>query len=171
MARRSCVECLEKDVTIEQPGAPLAAFCSNECRLAFHATGTATARPPLQGGVVLDIEAETLANTHFRRVVHTDPGRMQLVLMAITPEDAEIGLEEHRETQFFRVEAGQGRALIGGATVALYPGVALVVAGGVSHNIQNTSKAHALKLYTIYVPPHHADRHVDARRPSESDDL
>jgi hypothetical protein len=41
----------------------------------------------------------------------------------------------------------------------------------VSHNIQNTSKAHALKLYTIYVPPHHADRHVDARRPSESDDL
>ena len=58
-------------------------------------------------GFIGDIEALTVGNTHFRRVLYT--GRnLQLVLMTLKPGE-EIGTETHQgNDQFFRVEKGRG---------------------------------------------------------------
>ena len=64
-------------------------------------------------GFVEDIEALTLGNTDFRRVLYTTK-ELQLVLMAIQPGN-EIGEEIHDDvTQFFRFEAGEGEVWIDG---------------------------------------------------------
>ena len=54
-------------------------------------------------GFIGDIEALTIANAYFRRVLYT--GRnLQLVLMTLQPGE-EIGAEVHDDRdQFFRVE-------------------------------------------------------------------
>ncbi len=105
-------------------------------------------------GYVTDIERATLENEEFRRVLFTGPS-LQLVLMTL-PRGGEIGEEVHVDhDQFLRVEAGTGRALLGGHTHELQDGSAVVVPAGVRHNVINTSRDTALKLYTLYSPPEH----------------
>lgn len=105
-------------------------------------------------GYLTNIERSTLRNKNFRKVLFTGP-HSQLVLMSLKPGE-EIGLETHHTIdQFFRVEAGQGKALLNGKEHELESGSALVVPAGTQHNIINVSPDADLKLYTIYSPAAH----------------
>jgi mannose-6-phosphate isomerase-like protein (cupin superfamily) len=106
-------------------------------------------------GFVTDIEKESEENGYFRKVLYTS-AYMQLVVMSIEPGD-EIGEEVHGQDQFIRVEGGTGTAILDGEEYPLTDGVAVVIPAGTKHNIVNRSETEALKLYTIYAPPHHAD--------------
>ena len=121
-------------------------------------------------GFYQNIEEETLANDNFRKVLYTGK-HSQLVLMSLKPNE-EIGLETHSENdQFFRIEAGNGRAIIDGNTYELHDGIAIIVPAGAEHNIINDSDTEALKLYTIYSPPHHKDGISFAdKEPAEASD-
>ena len=114
-------------------------------------------------GFSSNIEEETLNNNDFRRVLYTG-SHSQLVLMSLKPME-EIGLEKHADNdQFFRIEEGQGKCIIGGNEYELSDGVAIVVPAGAEHNVINTSTTEDLKLYTIYSPPHHKDGIVRATK-------
>ncbi len=105
-------------------------------------------------GYVVNIEKKALENKYFREVLFTGP-HSQLVVMSIAPGE-DIGMETHNNVdQFFRVEAGIGRAVLNGREYALEDGSAVVVPAGTEHNIINSSKSEPLKLYTIYSPPNH----------------
>ncbi len=107
-------------------------------------------------GFFVDIEAATLANPHFRQVLYTGH-HSQLVLMTLKPGE-EIGQEVHHDTdQFFRFEQGEGKCLIDGHEYQVGDGSAVFVPAGAEHNVINTSATEALKLYTLYSPPHHQD--------------
>lgn len=107
-------------------------------------------------GYVIDIEKKTLENPHFREVLFTAPN-LQLVVMTLQPGE-DIGLETHDEgDQFFRVEAGEGEALLDGERHPLHDGSIVVIPAGVEHNISNTSASEPLRVYTIYTPPEHPD--------------
>ncbi len=107
-------------------------------------------------GYHADIEKITLRNEYFREVLFTGP-HSQLVVMAIKPGD-EIGQEIHNgNDQFFRIEAGKGKAVLAGKEYPLEDGMVVVVPAGVQHNIINTSANEMLKLYTIYSPPQHPE--------------
>lgn len=106
-------------------------------------------------GFTGDIEALTLANDDFRKVVYTG-AHLQLVLMTLRPGE-EIGLEVHTDRdQFFRVEAGSGEIHIDGAVTRLEADDAAIVPAGASHNVRNVGEVD-LKLYTLYGPPEHRD--------------
>ncbi|HXY87105.1 MAG TPA: cupin domain-containing protein [Candidatus Acidoferrales bacterium] len=114
-------------------------------------------------GFCIDIEAATLENGNFRKVLYTSK-HSQLVLMSLKPRE-DIGMEVHEENdQFFRFEKGQGKCVIDGNEYELSDGVAVVVPAGAQHNIINTSKTEDLKLYTIYSPAHHKDGIVRATK-------
>jgi len=114
-------------------------------------------------GFCTDIEEETLENGNFRKVLYTSK-HSQLVLMSLKPLE-EIGMEVHEENdQFFRFERGLGLCIIDGNEYEVGDGVAVVVPAGAQHNIINTSKTDALKLYTIYSPAHHKDKIVRATK-------
>lgn len=121
-------------------------------------------------GFSQNIEEETLANDKYRKVLYTGK-HSQLVLMSLEPNQ-EIGLETHSENdQFFRIEAGNGTAVVDGNTYKLQDGTALIVPAGAEHNIINDSATEALKLYTIYSPPHHRDGiSFDDRETAEASD-
>ncbi|OGE87864.1 MAG: cupin [Candidatus Doudnabacteria bacterium RIFCSPLOWO2_02_FULL_49_13] len=102
-----------------------------------------------------NIERLTLANENFRQVLYTAKFS-QLVLMSLKPGE-EIGEEIHEGDQFFRLEKGQGRAAVAGASYDLAEGDVLIVPAGCKHNIINVSTTDFLKLYTLYSPPHHRD--------------
>lgn len=120
-------------------------------------------------GFVTNIEAETLENEDFRRVLYT-ASHCQLVLMSI-PAGEEIGEEVHDVDQFIRVEEGEGQSILDGVERDLTDGSAIVIPAGVRHNIKNRSTSDALKLYTIYAPPHHEDGVVHAtKQEAEKDD-
>lgn len=105
-------------------------------------------------GYVANIEKKSLENKYFREVLFTGP-HSQLVVMSIAP-DEDIGMETHNNVdQFFRIEAGIGRAVLNGKEYDLEDGSAVVVPAGTEHNIINSSKSEPLKLYTIYSPPNH----------------
>lgn len=107
-------------------------------------------------GYLTNIEQDTLANDHFRKVLYTAK-HSQLVLMSLLPGE-EIGMEVHGENdQFLRIEQGTGRAILDGVEHELVDGSAVVVPAGTNHNIINTSETDNLKLYTIYSPAHHKD--------------
>lgn len=107
-------------------------------------------------GFSTNIEQDSLENSYFRKVIYTAPN-LQVVLMTLQPGE-EIGLETHEHgDQFFRVEAGDGEALIGGETHKLSDGISIVIPAGEEHNVINTSKSEPLRMYTIYTPPEHAD--------------
>lgn len=117
-------------------------------------------------GYVGNIEAETASNTDFRRVLYTAHNQ-QLVVMAI-PAGDEIGEEVHPENdQFIRIEAGEGCAVLQGERHDIRDGYVVIIPAGVRHNIINTG-AEALKLYTLYSPPHHRDGVV---HPTKADAL
>lgn len=105
-------------------------------------------------GYVKDIESVAIDNDDFRRVLYT-ARNCQLVVMALKPQE-DIGAEAHKLDQFFRVEQGQGEAVLDGVKTAIKPGYAVVVPAGARHNIINTG-TEPLKLYTIYSPPNHRD--------------
>ena len=107
-------------------------------------------------GFSANIEQETLANNDFRRVLYTGKHH-QLVLMSL-PAGSEIGSEVHRENdQFFRFEAGVGKVIVDDTEHVVADGSAVIVPAGSRHNVINTSDSQALKLYTLYAPPHHKD--------------
>ena len=107
----------------------------------------------LAGGFGVNIEKETVDNTNFRKVLYTT-AQMQLVVMSV---DVDIGEEVHRgTTQFLRVEAGQGVAVIDGKKYTLKDGDSVVVPSGSRHNIINIGDK-PLKLYSLYAPPHHPE--------------
>ncbi|NCN45209.1 MAG: cupin domain-containing protein [Candidatus Pacebacteria bacterium CG10_big_fil_rev_8_21_14_0_10_36_11] len=102
------------------------------------------------------IENITLENNFFRKVLFTAKN-MQLVAMALQPNE-DIGMEVHEDNdQFFRFEAGSGKVIIDGQEFTVKDGDAVIVPAGAQHNIINTSSSEMLRLYTIYAPAHHAD--------------
>jgi len=102
------------------------------------------------------IEDLTVKNTNFRQVLYTGK-HCQLVLMSLQPGE-EIGAEVHADNdQFFRFEAGSGKVVIDGNESAVSDGDAVSVPAGANHNVINTSVSEALKMYTLYAPPHHQD--------------
>ncbi len=105
-------------------------------------------------GFTTNIEKLTSENDNFRKVLYTDKNS-QLVLMSLLPGE-EIGEEVHDVDQFLRVETGIGTAVLDGVTHAIADGSVVIVPAGVKHNIIN-SDAGAMKLYTLYMPPHHRD--------------
>lgn len=110
---------------------------------------------------VTDIERTTRENENFREVLFTGP-KSQLVVMSLRPGE-DIGMETHGDIdQFLRVEAGTGKAILDGVEHDLADGSAVVIPAGTKHNVVNTSTSEALKLYTIYTPPEHADGTVHA---------
>ena len=108
-------------------------------------------------GYVGPIEAETLKNEYFRRVLFTGK-HAQLVVMCLHPGE-EIGNEIHPNVdQFFRIEEGQAKFVFDGKEVHLvHAGDAVVVPAGTYHNVINISLSKPLRLYTIYTPPNHPD--------------
>jgi len=105
-------------------------------------------------GYVQDIEGIARHNEDFRKVLYTAE-HCQLVVMALKPKE-EIGAEVHKLDQFFRVEQGNGEAVMDGVRTTIRAGFAVVVPAGARHNIINTG-AEPLKLYTLYSPPNHRD--------------
>lgn len=103
-----------------------------------------------------NIEQLTIENDSFRKVLYTGK-HSQLVLMSLQPGE-EIGIEVHTENdQFFRFEQGQGIVVIDDNEYHVRDGSAVIVPAGTTHNVQNTSESDSLKLYTLYMPPHHKD--------------
>jgi mannose-6-phosphate isomerase-like protein (cupin superfamily) len=104
-------------------------------------------------GFVENIEDLSVKNAYFRQVLYTAEN-CQLVVMSLKPKE-EIGVEVHTVDQFFRVEEGEGTAIINGIQTALKAGSGIIVPAGAEHNI--IAGDAVLKLYTIYSPPHHKD--------------
>lgn len=105
-------------------------------------------------GYVTNIEKLSLENTNFRKVLYTDKNS-QLVLMSLLAGE-EIGEEVHDVDQFLRVEKGTGTAILSDTPHDLADGSVIIVPAGTKHNIINTG-ADEMKLYTLYMPPHHKD--------------
>ena len=105
-------------------------------------------------GYVQNIDALTIGNDHFRRVLYT-AGNCQLVVMALKPGE-EIGAETHTLDQFFRIEAGTGEVVLNGVRTQIGAGFAVIAPAGMKHNIVNSGGV-PMKLYTIYSPPNHRD--------------
>lgn len=113
-----------------------------------------------------NIETATVENANYRTVVWT--GRyMQVTLMSI-PVGESIGLEVHEENdQFLRIEAGEGRCVMGPAEDQLNfqqdvsDDWSIQVPAGVWHDVINTG-SEPLRLYSIYSPVHHAQGRVHA---------
>ncbi|WP_227994908.1 cupin domain-containing protein [Oceanobacillus sp. CFH 90083] len=108
---------------------------------------------------VIDIENAAEANTNYRTALWTGE-HLQVTLMSI-PAGSDIGLEVHPDTdQFLRIEEGEGTVQMGNRqdNLTIQQQVeedsAIMVPAGTWHNITNTGDE-ALKLYTIYAPPHH----------------
>ncbi|MFH1454921.1 MAG: cupin domain-containing protein [bacterium] len=110
----------------------------------------------MKKGFVANIEKETLDNNNFRKVLYTSK-HGQVVVMSLLPNE-EIGMEVHETSdQFFRIDSGEGKVIIDGEEAKFSDGFAIVVPAGSQHNVINTSSDKPLKLYTIYMPPHHKD--------------
>ncbi|GEN87776.1 cupin domain-containing protein [Oceanobacillus sp. FSL W8-0428] len=108
---------------------------------------------------IIDIENAAEANTNYRTALWTGE-HLQVTLMSI-PVGSDIGLEVHPDTdQFLRIEEGEGTVQMGNRqdNLTIQQHVeedsAIMVPAGTWHNITNTGDE-ALKLYTIYAPPHH----------------
>jgi len=107
-----------------------------------------------------DIEHETRANTNYRTVAWTGK-YLQVTLMSI-PVGESIGLEAHPETdQFLRLDAGQGKCVMGAAKDDLTfeqevsDGWSVQVPAGTWHDIINTGDT-PMQVYAVYAPTHHA---------------
>jgi mannose-6-phosphate isomerase-like protein (cupin superfamily) len=117
----------------------------------------------MKKGYKNNIEKLAVQNTDFRRVLYT-AADCQLVLMSLLPGE-EIGMEVHKGgDQFFRFESGTGKVMINESEYDVEGGDAVIVPMGAQHNVINTSDTEALKLYTLYTPPHHKDGIVRATR-------
>lgn len=119
---------------------------------------------------VRNIEKDTLSNQSYRKVVYTDAGEIQLVLMSLAPGET-IPCETHKDVaQFIRVEAGHGLCKIGKEpkeTYQIEDGTSLTIPSGIYHCFENTDKRQHLKLYSIYSPPEHPANRHQRRQPKE----
>jgi len=107
-------------------------------------------------GYTSNIEKKTLKNKNFRKVLYT-ANHLQLVLMSLKPGE-EIGEEIHETSdQFFRFEGGKGKCIIDGNEYQVKNDDVIIVPAGAKHNVINTHKKDALKMYTIYAEPQHID--------------
>lgn len=119
-------------------------------------------------GYVTNIEKLSLENDNFRKVLYTDKNS-QLVLMSLLPGE-EIGEEVHDVDQFLRVEKGFGKAILNDISHDIADGSVIIVPAGVRHNLINSGSDH-MKLYTLYMPPHHRDGVVHkTKAEGEADD-
>jgi len=110
-----------------------------------------------------NIETNTIENQNYRKVVYT--GKMQFVYMSLKPLDL-IHMEVHPDhDQFFRIEKGNGKAIVNNQIYELFDGIGLIVPAGVQHQIKNTSETEDLKLYSIYTPPEHKPDRLDVDNP------
>ncbi len=123
-------------------------------------------------GWVGNVERETLENGDFRRVLFTG-AHAQLTVMRLAPGE-EIGVEKHDHLdQFLRIEQGSARVTFGPSADQVdeehevEDDWAVVVPGGVWHNVVNTGSVD-LKLYSLYAPPEHPDGTVH-RTKAEAD--
>lgn len=98
-------------------------------------------------GYVHSIEKVAQQNTTFRTVLYTAK-HCQLVVMSLKP-GGDIGAEVHKLDQFFRVEEGEGKAVLDGIEHRIKPGFAVLVPAGTRHNIINGPSG-PMKLYTLY---------------------
>ena len=112
-------------------------------------------------GYVSSIEKVTQDNTTFRTVLYTAKN-CQLVVMSLEPGE-DIGSEIHQLDQFFRVEEGEGKAVLDGIEHHIMPGFAILVPAGARHNIIN-GQSGPMKLYTLYAPPNHRNGVVHATK-------
>lgn len=117
-----------------------------------------------------DIESATRGNDTYRTVAWTGK-YLQVTLMSISVGES-IGLEAHPGTdQFLRVDAGQGRCLMGPAEDELTfqqdvsDGWSIQVPAGTWHDVVNTGDE-PLRVYAVYAPVHHAPGLV---QPTQSD--
>jgi mannose-6-phosphate isomerase-like protein (cupin superfamily) len=119
-------------------------------------------------GYTTNIEKASLENENFRKVLYTDKNS-QLVLMSLVAGE-DIGEEVHDVDQFLRIEKGNGVAILNNISHDLEDGSVVVVPAGVKHNIINTG-AESMKLYSLYMPPHHRDATIHTTKAvAESDD-
>jgi mannose-6-phosphate isomerase-like protein (cupin superfamily) len=115
-------------------------------------------------GWAADIEAATLENKDFRRVLFTG-GHMQLTVMSLAPVE-DIGWEMHdTHDQFLRIEQGRGRLRFGRSEDSIdeehtvEDDWAIIVPAGTWHDVLNTGDTE-LKLYSLYAPPEHPPKTV-----------
>ena len=90
-------------------------------------------------GYVHNIEKAAQQNKTFRTVLYTAKN-CQLVVLSLKPGQ-HIGAEVHKLDQFFRVEEGEGKAVLDGIEHEIKPGFAVVVPAGARHNIINGPQA------------------------------
>ncbi len=118
-------------------------------------------------GYTTNIEKASLENDNFRKVLYTDKNS-QLVIMSLLPNE-DIGEEVHDVDQFLRIEKGNGKAVLNGIEHEISDGSVVIVPVGVKHNIINSSNG-SMKLYSLYMPPHHRDGVVHStKQEAESD--
>ena len=112
-----------------------------------------------------NIKEKTIENKYYRQVVYT--GKMQLVYMSLKPLD-QIHMEVHPDNdQFFRIEKGNGQAIVNGQVYKLGDGIGLIIPAGAEHQIKNTSETEDLKLSSIYTPPEHKPDRLDVNNPDK----
>ena len=112
-------------------------------------------------GYITNIEKQSLENDTFRKVLYTSTN-CQLVLMSLLPHEA-IGEEIHDVDQFLLVEKGNGKAILNDISEDITDGSGIIVPAGTKHNLINTGNE-PMKLYTLYMPPHHRDAVVHATK-------
>ena len=76
-------------------------------------------------GYVHSIEKAAQQNATFRTVLYTAKNS-QLVVMSLKPGE-DIGVEIHKLDQFFRVEEGEGKAVLDGIEYRIKAGYAILV--------------------------------------------
>jgi mannose-6-phosphate isomerase-like protein (cupin superfamily) len=112
-----------------------------------------------------NIEKLTVENDNFRQVIFTGK-HAQLVLMSLDPGE-DIGNEVHHDVdQFFRIEQGEAKFVLnnGKEQHLAGSGEAVIVPAGTYHNVINDSQTEPVKLYTIYSPPNHPPKTVQATK-------
>ena len=119
-------------------------------------------------GYVANIEKLSLGNDNFRKVLYTDKNS-QLVLMSLLTGE-EIGEEVHDVDQFLRVEQGAGTAILSDIPHNIADVSVIIVPAGTKHNVVNTG-SDSMKLYTLYMPPHHRDGVVHKTKTEEETDI
>lgn len=93
---------------------------------------------------------------------------MQVVLQSL-PAGHELGGETHHGVaQFFRIERGEGVALVGERRLRLRKDSAFVVPAGTYHNVWASPHVREpLKFYIVYSAPVHEDAEVDRHHSDE----
>jgi mannose-6-phosphate isomerase-like protein (cupin superfamily) len=101
------------------------------------------------------INQKAIENQFYRNVLATGPN-LQVVIMSI-PAGGEIGEETHPDNdQVLYLVAGHGQVILEGQAEPFETGDVVLVPAGTKHNF-TAAADEALKIITVYAPPHHAD--------------